>query len=136
MTNIQLIDIAKEARKNAYVPYSHFKVGAALLTKSGKVYSGGNIENASYPAGICAERVAISKAVSDGEMQFEKIAVVGAKEDIDNPKDICTPCGICRQVMAEFCDENFEIILNDGDKLKTYLLKELLPYSFTNNNLN
>ena len=135
MTNEELIKIAFAARKYAYAPYSHFKVGAALLTKNNRVYTGCNIENASFPAGLCAEKVAISKAISEGDKEFLKIAIVGGKEDIEEPKDCCTPCGICRQTMAEFCDKEFEIILFDNGIPKIFSLDQLLPHSFNKNDL-
>ena len=135
MTNEELIKIAFAARKYAYEPYSHFKVGAALLTKSNRVYTGCNIENASFPAGLCAERVSISKAISEGDKEFIKIAIVGGNEDIEEPKDYCFPCGICRQTMAEFCDKEFEIILFDNGIPKIFSLDQLLPHSFNKNDL-
>ena len=115
----------------AYAPYSKFKVGAALLTKSGKVYHGCNIENAAYTPTNCAERTAFFKAVSEGETEFEKIAVVGAMEgrEADN---ICSPCGVCRQVMMEFCNpKTFKIILANGKgNILVSSLDEILPYGF------
>ncbi|MBR4419685.1 MAG: cytidine deaminase, partial [Clostridia bacterium] len=128
MDNKELVLLAEKARLNAYTPYSGFKVGAALLAKSGKVYLGCNIENASYTPTNCAERTAFFKAISECDMEFEKIAIVGGK---DEPSDFCAPCGVCRQVMAEFCDENFEIILGNSKSFKSLALKDLLPYSFT-----
>ena len=114
----------------SYVPYSHFHVGAALLTKSGKIYTGCNIENAAYGPSNCAERTAIFKAVSEGEKDFEAIAVVGGSEG--KIEDFCPPCGVCRQVMAEFCDKDFKIILSNGKKeVKTFTLSDLLPESFS-----
>lgn len=126
----ELIDIAISMMPKAYVPYSHFHVGAALLTKDGKVFTGCNIENASYPATICAERVAMTKAVSEGYKEFSKIAVVGGKDGILDT--YCMPCGVCRQFMSEFGDpDTFEILLtNKGKDIKKYLLKEILPASF------
>ena len=116
----------------AYVPYSHFPVGAALLCRDGTVFTGCNIENAAYGATVCAERTAFFKAVSDGRRDFRAIAVVGGKDGVD----ACTPCGVCRQVMAEFCDcENFEIICNTEHGLHSFRLKELLPGSFGPANL-
>ena len=126
-----LLDMAKNARKRAYCPYSSFAVGAALLCASGEVYLGANIENASYTPTVCAERVAFSKALFNGEREFLKIAIVGAKMT-EEPSATCAPCGVCRQVMAEFCNDDFEIILGDGKK---YLLSELLPLRFDKNNL-
>jgi len=124
----QLIDLAIKAMDNAYVPYSGFKVGAALLTKSGKVYTGCNIENASFSPTICAERTAFFKAISEGETAFLKIAIVGGQDG--QIIDYCTPCGVCRQVMSEFCNNDFEIILFNGNDAKTLTLADLLPYSF------
>lgn len=129
MTDRELVEKAKEAAEKAYAPYSGFTVGAALLAKSGKVYLGCNIENASYTPTNCAERTAFFKAVSEGEREFAKIAVVGGKA-LDFA-DYCTPCGVCRQVMSEFCNEDFVVILgrNDGNH-KVMTLGELLPFSF------
>ena len=124
---------AQEARVNSYSPYSHFKVGAALLTKSGKVYTGCNIENAGYSATNCAERTAIFKAVSEGEREFAAMAIVGGKEGETAP--FCSPCGVCRQVIAEFCKKDFKIILGNGDKLEEYTLDALLPFAFTDEDL-
>ncbi len=126
----ELIAKAIEARNMAYTPYSHFKVGACLKAKNGRIFQGCNIENSSYPATNCAERTAIFKAVSEGITEFECIVIVGGKED--GTLEICPPCGICRQVMAEFCDPDwFQIILARSEKeYKKYFLKELLPLSF------
>ena len=130
MTDVELIEKAKMAAENAYVPYSGFKVGAALLTKSGKVYLGCNIENASYSPTNCAERTAFFKAVSEGEREFSKIAVVGGENGVFC--DYCTPCGVCRQVMSEFCSEDFTVVLGkNGDSYKSFTLGELLPHSFS-----
>lgn len=129
----QLIQEAFRARKNAYIPYSHFGVGAALLTKSGKIYHGCNIENAAYGPTNCAERTAFFTAVAQGERDFAAIAIVGASEDTaDGEGDICPPCGVCRQVMAEFCDgDAFQVILAASEeRYEIYSLKELLPLSF------
>lgn len=136
MDRRELIDIALEARQMAYTPYSHHKVGAALLTKNGKVYRGCNIESASYTPSNCAERTAFFKAVSEGEREFEAIAIVGGFEDSPVLR-LCAPCGVCRQVMMEFCDpETFEIILCDEkDELHTYKLEELLPLGFGPTNM-
>ena len=121
----ELIEKALEAREKAYAPYSKFKVGVAVLTAGGKIYTGCNVENASYPVGICAERVAISKAVADGETEFIVIAIVGSGENY------CMPCGMCRQFMAEFCKEDFEIIVAKSvDDYKIMKMGELLPYTF------
>lgn len=128
MTDNELVKIAIDALKNSYSPYSGFRVGAALLTADGSTFSGCNIENASYPAGICAERTAIGNAVSAGTTEFLKIAIVGGRDGIIT--DYCPPCGICRQVLSEFCGEEFEILLYNGEKIKSYRLSELLPQSF------
>lgn len=119
------------AREGSYSPYSHFKVGACLEAADGTYYTGANIENASYGGAICAERTAFVKAVSAGERHFTRIAIVGGKWD--GPLQFCPPCGICRQVMVEFCDpETFEVVLFDADGTPhPYLLKEVLPLSFT-----
>ena len=126
----QLIETAIEQLKYSYTPYSGFKVGAALLAKNGTVYTGCNIENAAYTPTNCAERTAFFKAVSEGERSFTRIAVVGNYPG--KPGDYCAPCGVCRQVMREFCDpETFEIIIARGaEDYKSFLLKELLPESF------
>ena len=121
----ELIEKALEAREKAYAPYSKFKVGVAVLTAGGKIYTGCNVENASYPVGICAERVAMSKAVADGETEFTVIAIVGSGENY------CMPCGMFRQFMAEFCKEDFEIIVAKSvDDYKIMKMGELLPYTF------
>lgn len=128
MTN--LIAVALNARENAYVPYSHYQVGAALLTQDGRIYTGCNVENASYGATNCAERTAFFKAVSEGEYQFKAIAVAGGLKD--KPiTDYAYPCGICRQVMQEFCGSDFQIIVvkNETD-YKVMTLAELLPCGF------
>ncbi len=126
----ELIKLAKEAMQSAYVPYSHFKVGAALLTKSGKVFQGCNIENAAYSPTNCAERTAFFKAVSEGKMEFAAIAVVGGPDG--NIRDYCPPCGVCRQVMAEFCGDDFKIYLGrDDEEYLTYTMSEILPLRFT-----
>lgn len=131
MDNQQLIKMALEARENAYAPYSHFAVGAALLTKEGQVYTGCNIENASYGATNCAERTAIFKAVSEGAKEFVKIAIVGGKvgEEIT---EFAYPCGVCRQVMAEFCDvkKMTVLIAKSENEFVEKTLDELLPMSF------
>lgn len=136
MEERELICQAHEARRRAYTPYSGFKVGAALLTRSGKVYRGCNIENAAYGPTNCAERTAFFKAVSEGEREFEAIAIVGGK-DGDSAQQMCAPCGVCRQVMMEFCNpKEFRIILEDGkDGFKAFTLEELLPLGFGPKNL-
>ena len=136
MTNAELILEARKARERSYSPYSNFKVGAALLTGNGKIYHGCNIENAAYGPTNCAERTAFFRAVYDGERKFEKIAVVGALADGD-PDVTCAPCGVCRQVMMEFCDpETFVIVLANGkDDPLEIPLKDLLPLGFGGANL-
>lgn len=135
MTAQELIEEAKRARNHCYAPYSGFYVGAALLTRQGKVYSGCNIENAAYTPSNCAERTAFFKAVSAGEHEFEAIAVVGGPKD--GKVGFCPPCGVCRQVMMEFCDKDtFKIILaSESGEIVTYHLKELLPMGFGPDNL-
>ena len=129
MTPEELVRQALAAMKFAYVPYSGFTVGAALLTKSGKVYLGCNIENAAYGPSNCAERTAIFKAVSEGEREFAAIAVVGGKDG--NAADIFPPCGVCRQVMQEFCEPSFMIYMGRGDdSYEAVPLEQLLPYGF------
>ena len=119
----QLIGLANEARRHAYAPYSNYTVGAALRTKTGRVYSGVNVENAAYPTGICAERVAVFKAVSEGERDFEVIAVV-----TDNGG---SPCGACRQVLSEFGLDTVVLIANgDGKLSKETTVRNLLPEAF------
>lgn len=118
-----LLEQAREAMKNAYVKYSNFKVGAALLTKSGKVYTGCNIENSSYGATICAERVAFTKAISEGETEFEAIAVAS------NLKGFTYPCGICRQFMSEW-GLDIKLITTSGDQIRVHTIGELLPEAF------
>lgn len=136
MTNAELILEAKKARERAYIPYSHHSVGAALLTKDGKVYHGCNIENAAFGPTNCAERTAFFKAVYEGERAFEKIAIVCGAEGTDG-NEPCAPCGVCRQVMMEFCDpETFKIVLANGEEGQLeYTLKELLPLGFGPGNL-
>ena len=134
-TENELRAMSLEAMQRAYSPYSNCKVGAALLAKSGKVYLGCNIENASYSPTICAERVAFVKAVSEGEREFDAIAVAGSATDkVDG---YFPPCGVCRQVMSEFCDlDAFKVILvKNENEHKTVTLRELLPYSFGSENL-
>ena len=131
----QLIQEAIAAMQYSYSPYSHFCVGAALLTKSGKIYRGCNIENAAYTPTNCAERTAFFKAVSEGELEFDAICIVGGKDG--KPEEYAPPCGVCRQVMMEFCDpETFKIILATDEIHYTELtLKELLPLGFGPGNL-
>ena len=131
----ELIRIAMEQRAYSYVPYSHFRVGAALLAKNGTIYRGCNIENAAYTPSNCAERTAFFKAVSEGVKEFSAICVVGGMNGILT--ELTPPCGVCRQVMVEFCDpEEFEIILaTDTENYRIFRLKELLPHGFGPGNL-
>ena len=130
MDNKELIKLALEARQMAYVPYSKYMVGAALLTKQGKVYKGCNIENAAYTPTNCAERTAFFKAVSEGERSFQAICIVGGKDGVLT--EYAAPCGVCRQVMMEFCDpETFRIILAvSKEQYDVFTLKEMLPLGF------
>ena len=132
----QLIHQATDMLKFSYTPYSNFKVGAALLTKDGKIYTGCNIENAGYTPTNCAERTAIFKAVSEGVKDFTAICVVGGKDGVVT--EYAAPCGVCRQVMMEFCDpQTFQIILAvDEEHYDIYTLEELLPQGFGPGNLN
>ena len=130
MTPEELVRQALAAMKFAYVPYSGFTVGAALLTKSGKVYLGCNIENAAYGPSNCAERTAFFKAVSEGEREFSAIAVVGGKDG--DAADIFPPCGVCRQVMQEFCGPDFMIYMGRADdSFVAVRLEDFLPYGFS-----
>ena len=131
----ELIEVAMKAREMAYTPYSHFRVGAALLTKEGKVYPGCNIENAGYTPSNCAERTAFFKAVSEGNREFGAICILGGPGG--KPQAYTPPCGVCRQVMMEFCDpEQFEVILATGvEDYAIYRLKELMPFGFGPGNL-
>lgn len=124
-----LIGAARQTRERAYAPYSHYAVGAAVMSKSGKIYSGCNVENASYPVGLCAERVAIFKAVSEGERELSALAVVTS--------NLGSPCGACRQVFSEFARDGAVIVLaaEQGDDRKRFTLKELLPDRFGPENL-
>ena len=137
MTKEELIKLAFEGRKFAYTPYSKFKVGAALETKAGKVYTGCNIENAAYTSCNCAERTAFFKAVSEGEREFSRIAIVGGYEDGEEVSGFAAPCGVCRQVMMEFCNpEEFQIIVAKSEKeFQVFTLEELFPEGFGPNNL-
>ncbi len=128
MTKEELFEKAVSAMKNAYAPYSHFFVGAALLAESGRVYTGANMENATYGATVCAERSAFCAAVSAGEREFCALFVVGGKEG--KPEKECTPCGICRQTVSEFCDEDFLIYTTDGKNIFTRKAADLLPLAF------
>lgn len=134
MNNLDLVKIAFEAMEKAYSPYSHCKVGAALLTSEGKVYTGCNVENASYGATNCAERTAFFKAISEGEREFSKIAIVGGVEGVVT--NMFMPCGVCRQVMDEFCDSDFEVLVaKDRENFEIFTLSQLLPLSFDEKNL-
>jgi len=129
MDKKSLVEAAIEARKYAYAPYSHFQVGAALLAKNGRVFTGCNVENAAYSPTNCAERTAFFKAASEGVREFSAIAIVGGREGEPLEKR-CAPCGVCRQVMLEFCDDAFEIILSNGKDIYLYTLGELAPEGF------
>lgn len=136
MTPLELVNLAIEAREHAYIPYSGFAVGAALLTKEGKVYQGCNIENSAFGPTNCAERTAFFTAVYQGERDFEAIAIVGGKGG-EPISELCAPCGVCRQVMREFCKDDFKIYLSKGDgNVLTYTLSDLLPLSFSGEDLN
>ena len=131
----EMIDLAIEQLNYSYTPYSGFKVGAALLTKEGKIYKGCNIENAAYTPTNCAERTAFFKAVSEGERKFKAICVVGGADGVLTA--YAQPCGVCRQVMMEFCDpDTFQIILaTDREQYEIFTLKEMLPMGFGPKNL-
>lgn len=124
-----LVDAAVDAMTRAYAPYSHFHVGAALLAADGRIFCGCNIENAAYPVTICAERAALSAAVSAGVREFAALAVVGGHAGVIDK--ICTPCGLCRQAVAEFCSPEMPVFLGHAEGITTLTLKELLPYSFS-----
>ena len=128
MTDLELLQLAVAARDFSYAPYSHFRVGAALLGKSGRVYTGCNVENASYTPTNCAERTAVFKAVSEGETSFTAIAVVGGKDGELSP--LCAPCGVCRQVLSEFCNADLRVILGTPEAITVTDLGSLLPFSF------
>lgn len=123
MTDKELYLRAKKISKNAYAPFSNFRVGAALLAKSGKVYTGVNVENSSYGGTICAERTACTRAITAGEREFDKIAIVANKNKV-------FPCGICRQFLYEFAPELRVVVGEDEDHLEAYTLSELLPNGF------
>ncbi len=129
----KLMEEAVRAREFSYAPYSNYCVGAALLTKDGRVFTGCNVENAGFSPTNCAERTAIFKAVSEGVREFAAIAVVGGKRG--ELSDTCAPCGVCRQVMAEFCTADFPVIMGTPDHLRVMTLGELLPLMFTGNEL-
>lgn len=125
----ELIAYALKARERAYAPYSGFRVGAALLCEDGEIFWGCNIENASFSPTCCAERVAVFKAVSEGKKHFSAIAVVGGKgEQIG---DFCPPCGVCRQVMSEFCSDDFKVALYNGEEIKIFSFDRILPNRFS-----
>ena len=128
MNKEQLASLAKDAMEKAYSPYSGYKVGAALLCKDGSVYTGCNVENASFSATNCAERTAFFKAISEGKREFSAIAICGGKGG--NIEGLFPPCGVCRQVMREFCDDDFKIHLLTKEGVETYSLGALLPVSF------
>ena len=129
MDNRQLLDTAIAAMKSAYAPYSHFHVGAALLTESGEIYTGCNIENAAYSCTICAERTAFFSAVRVGHRKFAKIAVGGGMNG--EISSFTYPCGVCRQVMREFCADDFILVFTDGKDVRELTLDQILPYSFS-----
>ncbi len=136
MDDATLVKLAFEGREHAYAPYSHWTVGAALLCEDGSVYQGCNVENAAYGPSNCAERTAFFRAAYEGQRHFEAIAIVGGPQGQEAP-EYCAPCGVCRQVMQEFCNpESFRIVLgrSDGSR-KVYLLKELFPEGFGPDNL-
>lgn len=133
MTDLELLNLAISAREMAYAPYSGFRVGAALLGKSGKVYTGCNVENAGYSPTNCAERTALFKGVSEGEREFISIAIVGGR--YENIADFCAPCGVCRQALAEFCDKDFRVILGTPENVQVFTFGELLPFAFGKNDL-
>lgn len=124
---------ALEAQKKSYSPYSNFQVGAAVLGTNGEIYTGCNVENAAYSPSNCGERTAIFKAVSEGVTEFSAIAIVGNAKGEEENRDFCPPCGVCLQVMSEFCDpESFKVCLvKSEDNYREYLLKEMLPFAFT-----
>lgn len=123
------IELAKQARQNAYAPYSNYYVGAALRTKSGRIYLGCNIENHGIQ-GICAERTAFAKALSKGEREFESITIVGGMHGKE-ATEICMPCGYCRQFMSEFVDKDFKIfVIGENNEVEQYTMDELLPHGF------
>lgn len=129
MDSAKLIEIASETMMKAYAPYSGFKVGAALLCEDGTLYTGCNIENATYTPTVCAERVAFFSAVRDGHRKFSKIAIVGGLDGVLS--SYAYPCGVCRQVMREFCSGDFGLIFFDGKEIKELTLDEMMPFSFT-----
>ena len=131
MTDQELMSLAMQAREGAYAPYSRFCVGAALLCADGRVFTGCNIENATFTPTVCAERVAFFKAVSEGVREFVAIAVVGGP--CGEAGGYCTPCGVCRQVMSEFCKADFRVLLGTPDEITAYSLQNLFPAPFSLN---
>ena len=131
----ELVQTAIKMTERSYAPYSHFHVGAALLDKNGHIWTGCNVENAAYGPSNCAERTAVFKAVSEGAREFEAIAIVGGPEAADGTvtiQDFCPPCGVCRQVLSEFCTRDFKIVLANGNgEQKVFTLAQLLPESFS-----
>ncbi|MEG8947355.1 cytidine deaminase [Rosettibacter firmus] len=131
LTNKELAYKAIEAKSKSVAPYSKFRVGAALLTEDGKVYLGANIESSSYSLTICAERTAVFQAILEGERKFKAIAIASDAEDF------CPPCGACRQVLLDLCGKELEVVMiNQKDEIKSFLLKELIPFSFGEEYLN
>lgn len=133
-TNEELCALANKAREASYCPYSDHSVGAALVTASGKVYLGANIENASFSPTVCAERVAFFKAINEGERDFVAIAVAGGKKG-EEPASHFPPCGVCRQVMGEFCSPDFTVIWGNSEKITVKTLGEILPFGFDKDSL-
>lgn len=128
---LNLIKKAEKARLFSFSPYSNFSVGTAILCKNGEIFTGCNIESEVFAPSICAERVALFKALSEGEKEFLAIAVVGGKSDESKIQKFCPPCGVCRQILYEFCnEESFEVILYDGKNYRLFKLKDLLPERF------
>ena len=131
---IELVELASKAREKSYCPYSSFAVGAALLCADGEIFTGANIESSSYTPTVCAERVALSTAVHAGKREFSAIAIAGGKAN-EPLSAYASPCGVCRQFMAEFCEPEMPVLLFDGSNVKKLTLGELLPESFTKKNL-
>lgn len=130
MDKKDLFMLAKDAMKNSYAPYSNYNVGASLLCKNGNVYKGCNVENASYSLTNCAERTALFSAIANGEKDFDAICIVGGKNGVIT--DYATPCGACRQVLAEFCNKDFKVFVGiNENNIKEFKLSELIPYSFS-----
>ena len=134
MDKKDLFKMAKDAMKHSYAPYSNYNVGSSLLCKNGNVYDGCNVENASYSLTNCAERTALFTAIANGEKEFEAICIVGGKNGVIT--DYAMPCGACRQVLSEFCDENFKVYVGiNENEIKEFRLYELIPYSFNKSKL-